>query len=124
MHEDFPGYAMPLTSKIHDFLDSRGYLAFTLNNKPQVQPSQLLQGSKGATFGFNQCMNIALGALPKLPSNIKTGDSSDGCTPSLLLHKEIDNEDLKFYMDDRFCAYSSFQAGFSHLQFHLLPRIA
>ncbi|KAI0991863.1 hypothetical protein K3495_g16324, partial [Podosphaera aphanis] len=100
------------------------YLAFTLNNKPQLQPTRLPQGSKSATFGLTQCMNIALGALPKLPNNLKADDGSDGSESSLLHHKEIDNEDLKFYMDDIFGAYPSFQAGFSHLQFRLLPRIA
>ncbi|KAI0997333.1 hypothetical protein K3495_g10852 [Podosphaera aphanis] len=139
---------MPLMSEIHDFLcnpkhqcfvqldlkhsywpiplhpDSRGYLTFTLNNKPQLQPTRLPQGSMSATFGLTQCMNIALGVLLKLPNNLKADDGSDGRAPSLLHHKEIDNEDLKFYMDGIFGAYPSFQAGFSHLQFHLLPRIA
>ncbi len=140
---------MPLMSDIHDFLseprhgcfiqldsknaywsiplstDCRKYLAFTLNNKPQLQPTRLPQGSQSATFGLTQCMNIALGAIPKLPDGMVTTEGKDGSEPSLLHQSHPDESDkLKFYMDDIFGAFQDFDSGYAYLKDHLLPRIA
>lgn len=70
-------------------------------------------------------MNIALGAISKLPDGIITEEEKNGSEPSLLHQSHPDETDkLKFYMDDIFGALRDFASSYAYLRDHLLPRIA
>ncbi|POS82252.1 hypothetical protein EPUL_005966, partial [Erysiphe pulchra] len=147
--EDLPGARMPLMSTIHEFLDdpkwkffcqfdfkhsywsisldqkSRHYLAFTLDDLQQMQPTRLPQGSASATFGLCEALRIVFGDIPPLPDGQKLPDGSDGSFHSLL-RSDSPNEraHMSFYMDNIFAAFSDFDEAFVWLRGSFFPRVA
>ncbi|KAI0993056.1 hypothetical protein K3495_g15128, partial [Podosphaera aphanis] len=147
--EDLPGARMPLMSTIHEFLDdpkwkffcqfdfkhsywsialdqkSRQYLAFTLDDLQQMQPTRLPQGSASATFGLCEALRIVFGDIPPLPDGQRLPDGSDGSFPSLLRSDSPEEKaHMSFYMDDIFTAFTNFDKAFVWLRDFFLPRVA
>ncbi|KAI1003105.1 hypothetical protein K3495_g5102 [Podosphaera aphanis] len=143
---------MPLTSTIHEFLDdpkwkffcqfdfkhsywsialdqqSRQYLAFTLDDLQQMQPTRLPQGSASAAFGLCEALRIVFGDVPPLPDGLRLPDDSDGSdssSPSLLRSDSPEEKaHMSFYMDDIFTAFTNFEQAFIWLRDSFLPRVA
>lgn len=142
-----PGTTMELAQEVHDYMANpahkvfcifdikhgywnvelaqrcREYFAFVAPGIGQLQPTRMQQGSKTSSFGFNELMHIALGAIPALPLDLQTADS-DGSFPSLLTSPDYDGlPDCKFYIDDIGAGKETAEQMVDFLQNHFFPRI-